>query len=554
MKIKYYQSELYIVIVIYIISVLFFTPTFDSDYDAFANNLVNMQFSDLPIKDYYYLGFVGFNHLYKYFHFIFPYFNWSGLSQLFFSLLSIYFLLYSLRTLLTQFKINKKTIFASQVFIGFVGLETLISLTQTRYSILLCGTSLIMMVLKTHITKKEYFLYLILYFIGMLHKPESGLGMFLFSLIGTIFYVGFKPYFYLKQWIIPFFGLSLMLGAFLYDWNKTDLFERKIEPNVEYALSTGRVVDLSSMRSKDDSLKYNMAMVGMFIDTDFTNVGFLRALILTENNYNITRVVKSIKDVTNLKIYYYSYFYPLIFVILFLLIKNNTIAAIKLFIINLLYMMLFVLTACNTDISNRHLSSFLLLVVFINLIFFFKNHFYIKNDFNTIFITLTLITTVVFTLMNYKQNNKQTINNLKCFETAVKEIEKNYNNKTIVITLFNYNLFDKPFSYKQNNYIKNKYIIYDVTIYSMIPPYQKHLESICNCNPKDPVEFFHWLEKEDALYISVEKRFSIIEDYMNNYRKQSFTFYQSEMELNLKKPDCIENNNSNFEIKKVNFN
>jgi len=527
-----------------------FTIIFDMDYDAFANNLAKMQFSTFSIKDYYYLGFVLFNNLYKSLHNFVPAINWSAFFQVLCSFFAQMLLLYAVVKAFIRYKVPDYFQLVFILFVSIVYIDFYLGVTQTRFSIILTGVALMLLGMGDRLSHRRLIVLSCIYMVGALHKPESGLGMLLFTSIGLFV---LSPSRILLVWwryrltIIMFMAMVL---AFVYDWNNTNLFERKIEPNIEYALSTGRVKSIAEMHTHEDSLRYKMAMSGMFIDEDFVGIDFLNGLINYNQSVDWLRLSKSIRQVYSLILDSYIYFiYILFFILAYVIIHTKWRVLFGIFILNGLFALLLFYTSYKTDISHRHMASFILLISCYNLLLFLKNVKY-KRVWLVVF-SLILSIGGINTLEKYAEKNESDCLKLDCYEEVMTNVEDKHVNRFIVLSLFNYNLLDRKLELKTTNYDKNKYLIYDVTIYSKIPPYNKYLSEICDCNPKDPYQFFKWLESVNALFVATDERYKLLETYMHEVKGKNLRFGDVEYNFKIK---CVEDLHvNNFSFRTVNF-
>lgn len=547
-----YAKEICLTLSSFIFVLFYFPIVYDESYGSFCNNQLIGQFTDKPLMDLYYLAWVGFNEIYKGLHTLIPSINWGGIAFLMFNVLGLLLLLYATKVLLKQLQVANIQILIIQVFFCIIYLDNFMSITHTRFSIFYCGMALILLALKQDLQKKHVLLYSLLFIIGMLHRPESGPGMLFFSAIAMVFIQPKKMFSLTKRWLFPVLSVLVLLGIFTVDWMLTDKFEKKIEPNIEYALTTKRIVGLEEMKTPEDSLKYQMANHGIFIDEEFVSIEFLKAITDVQFAFNASKFLMSIKKVLA---YWNYYIYFTVFIILstiYFLVFTEKRIFLQFLAFNLFGMVLYAYIQYNTDISNRHLSPFLLLQTLLNfyLLYSAKNK---RQSLLNIFI-LILFIPAVLSAQNYAEKYRTIKSEVDCFGEIMNHIEAHYQDRYIVVSLFNYRLLDKLFRFTNETYQGNTYLLYDLSYYSLVPPNQNYLASLCNCNPKNPVAFFAWLAKENGLYISVDKRFELIEKYMQDFQKKDFSFYQDDYDSMLIKPNCIGGSGfGNYYLKQIHF-
>jgi hypothetical protein len=387
----------------------------------------------------------------------------------------------------------------------------------------------------------------------MLHRPESGLGLFFFIGIGMLFFFGIQSWVLINRWKYPFISLLILLGIFYLDWQKTTYFERKIEPDIEYALTTQRVLDISEMMTYEDSLKFQMTRYGIFIDDEFVSLDYLKRITSVAYNFNPPKFKKSLATILDFGSYYVYFPVFLFVVLLFPLINRRWLLVLSIVLLNTVYFLLYAYIEYNTDISNRHLSPFLVLQVLLNILLLFKYHkIQGLQSFAFLFSMFILLIFAWRTLQNYSTKYNILHQEVSCLEKTMESIEKQYQNQIVVISLFNYRLLDHPFSFYTNNYKANTYILYDLSYYSLVPPNEQYLAKLCACDPENPLEFFTWLQEVNGLYVSVEPRFELIENYMNFNHGVDFKFVQFDQDLKLIKPACILNSQQGeFEMKRI---
>ena len=291
MKFNQYSQivELVLTIAVLILSFSFFPILYDESYDAFCNMQVAGQFSDFSLMDQYYLAWVGFDEIYKFLHNNWPAINWTGIAFIFFNLLGLFLVLVSLKRILRLTKVPVYVILIFQFVLSLVYVDNIVSITHTRFSILFCGLAILNFGLITNMTKKEYFIYLLLFIVGVLHRPESGLGLFVLMGAALIILRFYQLFNHASRFVLPAVFLIMLYGSFVFDWYKTDLLERKLEPNIEYALTTKRILPLEAMTNAEDSLRYEMATQGLFIDEDFVSINFLRNLAAVEADFDFVK-------------------------------------------------------------------------------------------------------------------------------------------------------------------------------------------------------------------------------------------------------------------------
>lgn len=542
MKFNQYSQivELILTIAVLILSFSFFPILYDESYDAFCNMQVAGQFSDFSLMDQYYLAWVGFDEIYKFLHNNWPAINWTGIAFIFFNLLGLFLVLVSLKRILRLTKVPAYLILVFQLVLSLVYIDNIVSITHTRFSILFCGLSILNFGLITNMSKKEHFIYLLLFIVGVLHRPESGIGLFALMGAALIILRFYQLFNHASRFVLPAVFMIILYGSFVFDWYKTDLFERKLEPNIEYALTTKRILPLEAMTNAEDSLRYEMATQGLFIDEDFLSIDFLRKLAAVEADFDFDKYTESVYKLLNWYVYYpYFPFLLIMLIIMGVISRAGFVFWIKFTLLNGLFFLFMSYISYGTNIAPRHVSGLLLLNTIAVTFLFFKEvgaggiskRWHLGLGLVWLFVAL-------FTLQNYQYRYELVQEEVRCYNQAMDKFEENYSDKYVVVTLLNYHLFDQEFKFFNELRNGNTYLMYDILYYSKVPPYNTYLSKLCNCNPKDPIAFFTWLKEEGALYLLAERRQDLTQRYLNQYKGSSLILVQ---DISFPDPVCFQN-------------
>ena len=91
--------------------------------------------------------------------------------------------------------------------------------------------------------------------------------------------------------------------------------------------------------------------------------------------------------------------------------------------------------------------------------------------------------------------------------------------------------------------------MYDLTVYCLVPEYVNYLSTRCNCDASDPVAFFGWLSKANALYLADPYRYDLTSQYMDILYNSKIVFADP---VNLTELAHIHNNSHlDYEIRTV---
>lgn len=552
--IKQRATELLITVLSFVICLAYFSLVTD-DYGAFSYfNLPAGQFSNYCHVEYYYLGFVGLTWIYELLYATFPAFNWIGISFLSFSVIVLYLLLRSIRNMITFNTQSRYLTIAIQLLFTLFFVENIISMSHTRFSLLYCGIGLFNLAFTRNMNLKATLVNTAIFAFGLSSRPESGLGMVLLVSIGYMVY-NFNALQLAKRIFLPVLLTVSMFSYFAYDWAHTDMYVKKVEPEIEYKIMDRRIIPLSEMKTAVDSVKYEAAMVGMWFDIHTMNPDYLRSLLLPGINLSPEHAGKVFFHA--LSFYGHYVFIPCV-VLALLILCLFTPGYRKVIFKIILFQIATFLVIYGVDfngrlVGERHFLNLQLVALLISAYYVFGAM--AASDLQRLGKPLLVIALLLIaagtlpTLLNYKASNDFMAADIECYESAMEEIENTFSNRLVVATLSNVYLLNRSFSVYNHNYIKNKYIMFDVFTYSLAPGYLNYLGSQCSCDPTDPVAFYQWLSDSKALYMAEPDRYDLTERYMNTVHHQNIKFTLPD---NFRKPGCIDASEmAEFELRDI---
>ena len=529
-------GELVIVALVFFSAILFFTITPD-DYGSFSYfSLPSGQFSDFSCIDYYYLGVIGLSTVYKFFYGILPAYNWMGISFLAFGVLALYLILRAIKDVVLKNNDNPYLLRTIQVLFALFFIENFVSISHTRYSLLLCGIGLFNLAFTKDIKWKGVITNTLLFVLGMLIRPESSIGMLLLVSIGYLIYC-----FDLKHWVtrlfFPMAATGILFTAFAIDWAHTTLYVKQVEPEIEYKIMDRRVVPLATMKTAKDSIKYEVAMQGMWFDTAVLSPKFLRSLLLPGMNLSPAHACSIFFHLVSL--YKYYLFIPFLlggFLLLGLFGQVERSVFLKIIVFQLaVFGLIYALDFNGSLVAGRHFLILQLIALLITSFCFSHGVYRFGRTAVVIYMAAVFCSTAI-TLWHYKKYNHAIAQSNECCESYMQNIENTYHNRIIVTTMGSVYLMNHNFSVKHKNYTKNKWLLYDAFTYSLSPDYTAYLSRQCNCNATDPVAFYSWLASQNGLYMSNQRYFDLTKEYMNVIHNQPLRFVPDK---HLEKPECI---------------
>lgn len=551
--IKQRQAELLITLFTAIACFVWFTPTYE-DYGYFLTAMASGQFCDFNFIDLHYLGFVGVSAAYKFLYHLLPQYNWMGIGILVFDLLGLYLLLRLLRMIvLPQVYLLR---FLQLLFVLFY-IENIIQISHTRFSLMFCGIALFNLVFYPDGRKRTELFYAFLFLLGMLHRPESSMGMLL--VVGSGFLLDqFNVWHVLKNLRLPLLFTAVFLTVVALNWSRTTVFMEKVEPEIEYKMMDKRMVGISTMKTAVDSVKYEVAANGMWFDPEIITTDFLRSLLLPGINLSPAHAAKVFFHLLK---YYQHYVFIAALWLLYILPLLSTaysrrlVGKLVLFQV-VVFAILYVLDFNGRLVAERHFLPVQLMAAVISLYILFESSAYAVAYCNGVgratghLCLLLALAAGIFTVANYKAENCTLSTEIACYEKAMQQVESKYAHRTIVNTISNIYLLNHNFSFYARNYTNCRYLMYDVFTFSLIPEYTAYLNRTCGCDALDPVTFYTWLAKQNALYMCDPPRFDLTERYMNLVHALPLRFVASPDSLVV--PSCMSDTHlHDFELRNV---
>lgn len=538
---------------VFFAGLLLFTPV-GEDYGSFCYiNLPGKQFCDYPYLDTYYLGIVGINAILGQIYDLWPGINWYLIFLLLTDFLGLWLILREIRKIMALRSYDYRMTVILQILFGLFYLDNVMVLSHSRVSLVLAGIGLYYLLFTDRPGILRYLFYYLVFILGVLIRPEGGMGSILFIGGGFLIYK-FDLKTLITRLALPAMFTALLWGGFALDEHCTSDFVKKVEPEVEYKMMARRVVPLAAMQTAEDSIKYQAARMGIWFDFKTMTPEYLRSIQLSTFDLNMNQVtdqklarphsfhigaslgIQHVIDVMfHTGTFYLDYlFAPVIILVFFTLSLSSGMyrLAWRIAIYSMYTFLLFFAIDYNGFLlGERHFMGFEVVALVIILYFYFsetKPATYNKGQ--LALASVAIAVSLAYTLYYYKQTNNESASELNQHLTEMAALERCYQGRLVVLTNDSYTLFDQKISLKTHNYDKNKYILFDVFTYSLTPNYLDYLHRQCQCDPSDPVAFYRWLSCERALYIVTPKRQQLTEKYMKLIRH---------LDLSLSRPEDI---------------
>ena len=324
-----------------------------------------------------------------------------------------------------------------------------------------------------------------------------------------------------KRISMPAFAVFVFLVIFTIDWTYTDIFVRKVEPEIEYKMMAKRVVDISGMKTALDSVKYEAALAGMWFDMKEVSPQFMRSIILPGADLRIVHA----KDIFNhvCGFYFYYSFILCTAIVLPLLgivfLPNYWTIALKM--VGLLVSTFVIVYALDYNgflVSNRHFLSIQIISLLIFSFYFFDAA-TLKNVENKKIILTTallfLFAGACLSIAKYKSENVLVDKSVNSMSQTMNEFERKYSGRIVAASIDGRFLFDQHFYLTNEIYRRNTYLMFDWFTFPLTPRYENYLSRTCKCDANNPVTFFRWLADSKALYLATPNRFNLTQKYMH---------------------------------------
>lgn len=519
------------------------------DYQTLVHQISGGVFSSEPGMNYLFLAYVGYSYLITILFSFIDTVNWVAVFEV--SLLILSILIYLKKILDLSESINKNTwwILICLIASSISFLDAFAIISYTRPALLLCGLSLYTL-LFTECNKRQKIFYHLIFIMGMLFRPESGLGMLLY--VGAaylIFNLDVKGFLENTKWIIAF-----IVGYMCYSWyliNYVDNFLYNIEPEIEYNFIQDYVKKLPSNTSQQDSIKYMVATNGFIFDPDVLTADYLREI---QENPSFQVIVNN-SDEAIKKVLKYCTFNSISIAVLFitiliLLYTKNYLLLFKVFLLTLTTFALFVLLNISSGVGNRHIQPFL--AIYQLLLFKFIAYSLFKNkSLNPLVWSLSLILLFI-SIQYYISNTVQKSNELvqKCLrsENRKQYLEENYKGELIVGTISSMtDVFNQRYTFLNKRNFNNKYMVFEFYNFSMHPPYDKYIKKQLGKEHYNVKDVYQYFCENNAIYLASKKKTLLTEDYLKiiydfkvDFTLESFQYIDSENTTLVTRLNCKE--------------
>lgn len=506
--------------------------------DGIVSNLFSGTYSKAPFNDFFYVAMVAYGDVLEKLYTNFPNSPWYDILSYSILWLSSTIIIYIFNLKLKEigFSVKLRVLLTLFIFL-LILLPNLISLNQTRASILISGSGLVLLnyVVSNKDVQKvflnaNYYIAVVVFIAGSLFRLEGGVAaLFIYGLF--VLFTSNQIVRTILLLIIPSTILFVILISFSLKGMNSDEFVHQVEPDIEYQISgRSNLVPLGNMVNGSDSAKYLMAKNWIVNDPDHISIEFLRSII--QGRIDKTQRWDYFRHSIPL---FLKEHYPLnlLFMILTIImfLKRNSLLnrfykwRLLLFnfsiIMTLLSIAYFVKMEPRLWLPILGLSS---LLGFYYIMSVFGDNPYVLLKNKTTYVTMFCLM-FLQTLYINKISREFNHNKIKA-ESAITEINSNANFKNIILDLSVINsTYTAPFNKTKLNTNAN-IIVHNLGALSLSKQYRAYLENLCECHASDYSEFYEFLDKHKNETIIVAKKSGIklTKNYLDKVYNLDYSF------------------------------
>ena len=489
-----------------------------------------------PAYMLYPIANIGVGHLYKLLFTLFPEFSWYYFSSVLLFVIALSTIYYSIGSV---YSYRKAIIWCVAITIIYAA-DFVLNWNITRISFLLCTAAIALLFNYTQTRSlKDSAIHVIagtiLFSLGFLIRPESGLLILFISLPLVIIHLGFNWRLIRVAFIfVPALILSLVIFI---DKQTTSEFYIKLSPIEEYRIALDYILPIDSMKTAEDTVKYLALKNGMLNDNGFINHDFVNRIVNGSKVplFSSNQMLRTIEILRSIFIENISQtiFYILIVLLLLLSQKKFSLKGKILF-----WGMLLISTSLIWGISYfmtmeaRVFVPLLFHLVVMSLCLFHQHieNYFDKNTFPIKFVLIASVAAIsIYAMVNHHKTKELYLSTIAGNKEGVKKLIELSHDKILVPDANGFMLLFF------NNYLPNelpkydafkKIFLIDIETLSLSPDYKKFLDKHCNCNSSDLAAFYDYLYsiKGEVVFAASAERMQLFEDYLRIVRKRDYVF------------------------------
>lgn len=496
------------------------------EYQTIIHQLAGGHFSDGPVMDYYFLAYIGYSYIITLLSGFIGFINWVGVIEIGLLMLGMFIYLRKVLKISSETHDNIWFLGGCLLIAMLTFLDGFTVISYSRPALLLCGISLYTLLFEESSDAKKW-LFCLLFLMGLLLRPESGLGMIVYISVAYVIF-RFDILFVLNRikWPLLMVGIYMLVVSLLI--NTSDNFLFKIEPEVEYKFMQGYVKQLSADATPVDAIKYFLAINGFIFDPSVLSAEYLRSIQTTPD---FSQIFSNALGVVGKIIYYWDFYFVSTGILMtgvFVSIYCRRFDILgKILLFSAITFLLFVALRINSGVGHRHIHPFFLMYNL--LIFTYVVRQIDLEKLKNPMIWSCSLSVLVFSLFVYVGNTASwsaaLVNSCKISEQRRTLIEKKYHGELIVGTLDSMkDIFDRRFSFLNKKDFNNQYMLFEFYNFSMLPPYDRYMKRILNDNHYNIKHAYKYFCVQHALYFSSEKKVQLVQTYLNLVYKETISF------------------------------
>lgn len=483
-----------------------------------------------PFPSIHFLMHIGIGHLYAFLYGVWPGVEWIstvfGFCLFTASFIGMYVLLGIMGNRVTPWL--RIGVLVTVYFLVFADHQTHFIITRVSY--LTAGSALLGLIYffapGTRIgSRPVLFVALNLFFtLGALTRMESALAAT--SLMG-LFCLAF--YGNLRQTAVLFLYPVLLLGGLMaymtYDISTATEYYKQIEPEIEAQyVERQNKVPLSEMKTRRDTVMYNMASEIAWVDPKVLTPDYLRSLILPEkfmytDGKQWKRALTELYAITRMH-WAWTLLALLSGVWAFFVVRPSLTRTHRAWwwVLQVGVWLSLLLQTYTFKINDRSFLPYMSLFVFCQTVFLLQAWPWQNRSLAVRGLALACILLTGVQLYLFVQNSRELRDQLAAYRSNFDAVKRVAGGKYLVLnsTSFDYIfLSNEPFVPYDYSAFRRIYIT-DGHVIPFLPYYRRYLESECGCDVEDFPSFWEYLKtvRNDVVILSVPRRMQALQAYM----------------------------------------
>ncbi|MDB5283307.1 MAG: hypothetical protein JWO06_2382 [Bacteroidota bacterium] len=514
---------------------------FYEEYDPMFASLTSNKLTPTlhQVVSLYVLGHIGTTYIYSYLYHQFPPVEWISLANGLFLIVGGGMAWLILSLFIRGGVVNTITKLA---FLWLFYSSHLVLFNLTRGAFLLCGTSLLLLVivycLEADRNKrwKWQLICAFIFLLGLLTRPEPALIILFFGgAFSLLFLRGLiKP---IQVLFIPGVITIMLFACIVIDRSHSTDFYKLVEPDLEYQVRVQQnCIPISAMKTAADSMRYEAALGGLWSDPNQVSVSFLRSIVNKQRDFHRMRdqwkefypIIGTVAG-RHLPLVLLSALMAVIFLLFSLRFLSLRISILWVLIYLLFWALIFMQTYLS-KINDRSFDSLLSLYLLVQITFYLA---FLKELIKGAAVLVVPSGLVVFSCVQFFW----TLDQVRIFREEKEQFLNQYawvkqevHGGTLVLNGSSYIPFMLSFTpFKEQDYSGfSRVYWFDLFYMSTVHPYKEFLAQECNCDVSDFSNFYRFLMKQDkeVYLLSTPRRVQLVTRYLHTIHNLDCTFEQ----------------------------